>query len=338
MERDNDGQINNSTRHLPVLLDPILELFSADSAGPLSILDCTLGGGGHSAAFLNRWRDCKVTALDRDLDAINRSGARLAQYGSRFRAIHGNFADLDTLLPAAEPFDKILADFGFSSDQLDDPSRGFTFRANGPLDMRMDRTAELTADTVVNRYSPGQMASVFRRGGAGGVSPRLADAIMRNRPIRDTAHLAAVCRDAVRSFERRKRGKSAGESGTSDPATVPFQAIRIEVNGEFEAIERFLDHLPNYLSPGGTAAVITFHSLEDQLATRRMRGWSQTISHGRSGLVEREAIGALLTPKAVTASEQEIAANPRARSARLRAFRLGGNSRSDSNNQQERGR
>ena len=291
MERDSGNQNDVGTRHLPVLLEPILELFAPDEADrQFKILDCTLGGGGHTEAFLNNWGSCVVTALDRDQAAIDRSLKRLAPNASRLNAVHGNFSDLDSLFPANTRFDRILADLGFSSDQLDDPSRGFSFRTNGPLDMRLDRTQELTAEAVVNGYLPGELTGVFRRGGAGPASRRIADAILRSRPIRDTAHLATVTRDAVRSFERKKRAKNS-EKSSSDPATVPFQAIRIEVNGEFTAIERLLDQMPQFLTPGGTVAVITFHSLEDQLVTKRMRSWAQTVPHGRRGLVERHPIG-----------------------------------------------
>lgn len=318
-----------ATRHRPVLLNQVLELFAPDSGdeSQMRILDCTLGGGGHSEAFLSLWRNCTVTGLDRDINAISRASARLSGFGPRFTAIHGSFEQLDQLLPLSGPegsagrFDRIIADFGFSSDQLDDPSRGFSFRHNGPLDMRLDQSAALSADTVVNSYPAGELAAVFRRGGVGQAGSALARAIVANRPIKDTAALAEVMRQVLLPFERKRRKKGA-QGGGSDPATVPFQAIRIEVNGEFAAIDRLLDFAPQFLAPGGVAAMISFHSLEDQLVARRMRGWSHEISHGRSGVIERPALGKLLTPKAMAADQSEIEQNPRSRSARLRAFRL----------------
>jgi 16S rRNA (cytosine1402-N4)-methyltransferase len=330
MESREDGQ--KGTRHKPVLLAPILNLFAPSSPSPLHILDCTLGGGGHSFAFLERWRDCTVIGLDRDIQAIERTAPRMALFGSRFTPICGNFEQFDQLISnntlnagasgrSKIKFDRILADFGFSSDQLDDQSRGFSHQLGGPLDMRLDQTSELTAATVVNSYSLGELIGVFRRGGVGPVSSALARAIVSARPIADASVLANLIRETVIPFERKRRKKGAQASG-SDPATVPFQAIRIEVNGELTAIDLLLDLVPEYLAPGGVAAMISFHSLEDQIVTGRMRGWSQTISTGRAGPIEREPLGRLLTPKAITADEAELEENSRARSARLRAFRM----------------
>ncbi|MCL4133303.1 UNVERIFIED_CONTAM: hypothetical protein GTU68_050150 [Idotea baltica] len=195
----------------------------------------------------------------------------------------------------------MLVDLGVSSFQLDITERGFSFRNDAPIDMRMDTTQALSAKEVVNDYEPIELKRVLQRGGLGADSLKVARSIVDNRPIETTGQLANICSEALRQFAPQK-GRS--------PATVVFQAIRIEVNDEFGEIERFLDEVPSCLAPGGKLAVISFHSSEDKLVASRMRSWAR-----------RE----LLTSNAIIPSEEEIKRNPRSRSARLRIFRKNSN-------------
>ncbi|HEY0242624.1 MAG TPA: 16S rRNA (cytosine(1402)-N(4))-methyltransferase RsmH [Gemmatimonadaceae bacterium] len=302
----------DSAYHAPVLADEITELFE----GAQNILDCTLGGGGHSAALLAM--GATVTAIDRDPDAVKTARDRLAAHeaAGRFRVILGNFAEADRLLPdKSERFDGILADLGVSSHQFDEASRGFSFREGAPLDMRMSAGSDLDAGELLNSAAEDELVKIFREYGDEPRARRLAREVVRRR-----ANRPFVTSD---DFVGAIRAVLGPRSGSSDFARL-FQSVRIAVNDEIGSLNDALPVLRDRLSDRGILAVISYHSGEDRTVKHAMREWSlacicpprqlQCTCRGR-------ALGSLVTRKAVTASEAEIERNPRARSARLRAWR-----------------
>jgi 16S rRNA (cytosine1402-N4)-methyltransferase len=285
-------------------------------------LDCTLGGGGHAEALLRSNPELRLFGVDRDPAAIERVAKRLAEHSSRSSFVHADFSDVTEAFQSqlAEEglagYHGILADLGVSSFQLDQAERGFSFAKKGPLDMRMNTEQSLSAATVVNEYAFPQLAGVFLRGECGALSYPLAKAIESSRPHLDTLGLADVC---SRVAEKHRRG---APKKRSHAATLPFQAIRIEVNGELRSLEKFLAQIPECLLPGGRLAVISFHSLEDRFVARTMRSWSrepQELRHLPEP-TESQTLGRLLTKKALTPSNLELEQNPRSRSARMRVF------------------
>ena len=309
------------TVHLPVLLDEVVEaLETTDSSSVL--FDGTLGGGGHSEALLSKCHGLCLIATDRDEAALERAARRLGKFGERCHLVHALYSEISEAWNGApakvrrasgretneEPiFQRMLLDLGISSDQMDDPARGFSFRSDGPLDMRMDRSSGRSAADIVNSASERDLKIIFLKGGVDrGFALRLSREIPRRRPFQTTQQLADLC-SALNQPRK-------GEPRTKNPATLPFQALRIEVNGEFSVLEEFLARAPGALAPGGRLAVISFHSLEDRLVTRAMRQWS------RPGLAGEAPLGKLLTRHAVTPQEAELQMNPRARSARMRVF------------------
>lgn len=334
----------SKTIHEPVLLESILEfLLKQPNEGEKqarAILDCTLGGGGHSEAMLNEDKKAFLVGVDRDTAALSRVLERLQAEKHRAVFVHGNFADIPECIteslqasgralpaevfPRGFQFDAILLDLGLSSDQLNNLSRGFSFRpdesgAQIPLDMRMDTTQEKSASTVLNNASLPELRRVFQKGGVGASSGRLASAVVSSRPVETTSQFASICEGVLRK-EQFKKDRKKGASKHHHPATVPFQAIRMEVNDELPSIETFLGNAPTLLRPGGRLAVISFHSLEDKAVASAMRKWSQGPALPKGFPGESEGMGKLLTPKAVLPTEDEIRRNPRARSARLRVF------------------
>ena len=317
--------MENKSIHNSVLLEEVLSFLKPIEEGsePQVFLDGTLGGGGHSYALLEQNRGILLVGFDRDKAAIDRTSKRLETFAGRFFLQHGSFGDLEEMLvevgcnassafgQTGFQFSGILLDLGISSDQLDDLDRGFSFKS-GPLDMRMDQEQKRSASTVVNEYSFAALRRVFLRGDLGSKSSSLARKIVDARPIETNKELADICQSVL--------GRNDSKPGRH-PATIAFQAIRIEVNTEFEELERFLEQVPNYLVPGGRLAIISFHSLEDKMAARFMRDWSRE-KRPLPELAQADvpAMGRLLTKSAITPSEQEKESNPRARSARMRIF------------------
>lgn len=304
----------DSTYHAPVLAAEVLELFrDADK-----ILDCTLGGGGHSAALLASGKD--VTAIDRDAEAVAHARNRLGSFEAqgRFRIILGNFAEAHRLLPqSSQKFDGILADLGLSSHQIDDSSRGFSFREGAPLDMRMGDAPESAAE-ILNTADEDELVRIFRDYGDEPKAKRIAREIVRRRGNREFA----TSDDLVGAI----RAVLGPRSGSSDFARL-FQAVRIAVNDEIRSLERALPVLRDRLNPNGTLAVISYHSGEDRIVKHEMREWSRDCICPPKQITctcRGRALGKLITRKAVTAGEDEIARNPRARSARLRAWQSEG--------------
>ena len=302
----------DSAYHAPVLVDEIVELFSDAK----TVLDCTLGGGGHSAALLAL--GATVTALDRDPAAIAEARNRLAAHeaAGRFRVILGNFAEADRLLPdTRQKFDAILADLGVSSHQIDSELRGFSFREGAPLDMRMQAGGGQSAAELLNSIDEQDLIRVLREYADEPRARRLAREIVRRR---ETSSFE-TSDDLVRAI----RGALGARSGPGDFARI-FQGIRIAVNDELGSLERALPVLRDKLRAGGVLAVIAYHSGEDRIVKHLMRDWSrdcvcppkqlQCICGGR-------ALGSLVNRKAIKTSAAEIERNPRARSARLRAWR-----------------
>jgi 16S rRNA (cytosine1402-N4)-methyltransferase len=288
--------------HVSVLLKEAIDFLAVQRGG--TYLDATVGLGGHSYEIAKRLgAQGHLIGLDKDPSALNQAQQRL-QPTSEFKdswpqitLLQGSFADVGSRVPGGS-LDGLLADIGLSSLQLSDAARGFSFQAEGPLDMRMDPQAELTADQVVNRMDEKSLADVIYEFGEERRSRRIARAIVRSRPIRTTAHLAEVVSTAARPMKKHYAG--------IHPATRTFQAIRIFVNHELDDLRGLLQAAPQVLRPGGRLVVISFHSLEDRIVKDALR--------------EAAAIGTyrLLTKKPVTATEAEVATNPRSRSAKLR--------------------
>ena len=308
--------------HVPVMLREVLETL-APRAGA-TYLDATFGGGGYASAILDAADGaCTLWAIDRDPDAIARGAELAARHPGRLHLLHGSFADMVSLLAGSgvAALDGIVLDLGVSSFQLDDPERGFSFRADGPLDMRMDRQGRTAAD-LVNSLSEQDLADTLFQLGEERQSRRIARAIVAERalaPILTTGRLASVIR-SVMPADRPKAGVKV-----LHPATRSFQALRIRVNDELGQIERALAAAAGMLAPGGRLVVVSFHSLEDRLVKRFMidvSGRAPSPSrHHPGGLAPRaDSAFRLITPKALRPDSAETAHNPRARSARLRAL------------------
>ena len=306
--------------HLPVMLPEVLDALNPLLAqGPAtSILDATFGGGGYARAFLSA--GCTVWAIDRDPDAIERGAALAAEHADRFHLIEGRFGAMLSLMAnhGIVSVDAVVLDLGVSSFQIDQPARGFSFRADGPLDMRMGRAGPTAADLVA-AMDEAELADTIYRFGEERLSRRIARAIVRARaeaPIATTGRLASVIRSVV----------PVDRSGGIDPATRSFQALRIRVNDELGEIERALEGAAALLAPGGRLVVVSFHSLEDRLVKRFMveaAGRAPAPSRHDPGNLFRGTAPTgfrLVNTRAKRPSDAEARANPRARSARLRAL------------------
>ena len=299
--------------HAPVLLAETMDALAPRADG--IYVDGTFGRGGYTRALLDRAR-CRVFAIDRDPEAIA-SGAPLSRRAEgRLTLVEGRYSEMETLLGAAgiAAVAGIALDLGPSSPQLDDPARGFSFRSDGPLDMRMARHGT-TAAELVNTLPEAALADIIFLYGEERFSRRIARAVLAARasaPIERTGELAAIVRKVV-----------PAQPGGIDPATRTFQALRIAVNDELGELERGLGAAERLLAPGGRLAVISFHSLEDRRVKNFLRRRSEAAPRGSRHLPSAQGESAasfrLLTKKAVRPSEAEIARNPRARSARLRA-------------------
>lgn len=306
--------------HVPVLLNEVVDALQPRDGG--CYVDGTFGGGGYTAALLDR-AACEVIAIDRDPDAIAAGKALAERYAPRLRLIEGRFGDMDRLLSAegVSAVDGVALDLGVSSMQFDRAERGFSFRASGPLDMRMEKDGPSAAD-LVNDGDEAELADIFWRYGEERKSRRVAHAIVerrRDKRIETTGELAEIVRRAV--------GPSAKDE--SDPATRAFQALRIAVNDELGELERGLVAAEQVLAPGGRLAVVSFHSLEDRAVKDFVRSRAGRVPspsrHAPPRAAERVTTLVDLSRKPVLPSEAEVAANPRARSARLRiAAKVGG--------------
>lgn len=302
----------DTSYHAPVLVHEVLALF----AGAEQVLDCTLGGGGHSEALLSA--GASVTAIDRDEAAIDEARKRLAAYeaSGRFRALRGNFGEIGRLAELTNVrFDAILADLGVSSHQIDTAERGFSFRPGALLDMRMDRRSPVNAEKLLNTFEEADLTHIFRAYGDEPRATRLAREIVRRRANSPFA----TSDDLVGAI----RGAFGARMGPSDFARL-FQAVRIAVNDELAALGTALPELRERLVPGGVLAVISYHSGEDRLVKHTMREWSSSCicpPKQPHCTCRGKALGDLITRRAVTAGPEETQLNSRSRSARLRAWR-----------------
>jgi 16S rRNA (cytosine1402-N4)-methyltransferase len=291
--------------HVSVLLKEAIDFLAIRRGG--TYIDATLGLGGHSLEIAKRLGpQGHLIGFDKDTNAIELARQRLSGVGGddrpggkpKITLLHSSYAELPQHVPLASA-DGLLADLGVSSLQFGDAARGFSFQAEGPLDMRMDPHGERTADQVVNRMREEDLANVIYEFGEERRSRRIARAIVRARPIRTTAHLAQVISAALRSMKH-------GAHEKIHPATRTFQAIRIFVNRELDDLKALMDAAPDVLKPGGRLVVISFHSLEDRIVKDALRDGA------KAGIYE------VLTKKPVTATEEEIDRNPRSRSAKMR--------------------
>lgn len=307
--------------HEPVLLNECMESLAIRPDGVY--VDGTLGGGGHSSNILMRLGEHgRLIGIDRDGDAIAAATARL-NGDRRFTALRGNFHDVRALLGAIgiERIDGMLLDLGVSSYQLDEGSRGFSYHADAPLDMRMDRSQAISARTIVNEYSQQELARVIRDWGEENWAVQIARVICDRRkahPIETTGELVDVIDAAIPAKVRRRDG--------SYPARRTFQALRIEVNDELAPLRAALEDAAGMLSPGGRLCVIAFHSLEDRIVKQTFRTLQNPCVCPPSFPVcvcGRKPLGRQLTGKPITAGAEELERNPRSRSATLRVFERG---------------
>jgi len=305
-------------RHIPVLLSRTLELLAPALGDPGAVvLDATLGMGGHSAALLEQFVDLRLIGLDRDPEALAVAAERLAPFADRTTLVHAVYDGLAEVLASAhvERVQGVLFDLGVSSLQLDDAGRGFSYAKDAPLDMRMDQSQGITAAEVVNTYEPARLARVLKDYGDERFARRIADAVARERdrePFTGTARLAELVRGSIPAATRRTGGH---------PAKRTFQALRIEVNAELRALEDALPAAVAALAVGGRIVVLSYQSLEDRLVKRALvAGATGTAPHGLPVVLpEHEPVLRLLTRGAEAPSGAEVAGNPRAASARLRA-------------------
>ena len=308
----------NAFHHVPIMVREVLSLLAPERGGVF--VDGTLGGGGHAEAVLNALpEDGRLFGIDRDDEALAAAGARLAPFGERFTAIKGNFFDMKPLLAAkgVERVDGILLDLGVSSHQLDKAERGFSYKAEAPLDMRMDQTAPLDAYTVVNTWSKDELVHIFYEYGEERFSQRIAERIVSERQrhaIETTTELAALVKDAIPAKFRNE---------PQHPARRVFQAIRIAVNGELDGLSDAIDSAASLLNPGGRLAILTFHSLEDRIVKNAFRRMENPCTCPKSAPVcicGKKPTARVLTRHPLTADETEQTENTRSTCAKLRAI------------------
>ena len=285
--------------HTPVLLDEVLEWLRIRPDG--IYVDATLGAAGHSEAIAARLDSGRLISLDQDAQALEIGQERLAKFGSKVNCVLSPFSRIAEVVRelGIPKVDGVLADLGVSSMQLDQPERGFSFREAGPLDMRMGVSAEsdaLTADEIVNRWPERELADLLYREADEHDSRRIARAVVRARPIRDTAHLATIVAGSRKQWGRQRL----------HPATKTFLALRIAVNREMEELGQFLSRVPATMNPQGRCVILTYHSREDRIVKEAFRE------------ADRQGTLKILTKHVVRPSEQEERANPRSRSAKLR--------------------
>jgi len=291
--------VSEAAPHTPVMLQEVLEWLHIRPDG--TYLDATLGAGGHSEAIAERLSCGRLISVDRDAQALQIAQERLKRFGSKVSCVLSPFSRIaeaarELGIPTV---DGVLADLGVSSMQLDNAERGFSFREAGPLSMRMGISAEgdeLTADEIVNRWPEKELADLLYREADEHDSRRIARAVVRARPIRDTAHLATVVAGSRKQWGRQRL----------HPATKTFLALRIAVNREMEELGQFLSRVPATINPGGRCVILTYHSREDRIVKEAFRE------------AERQGQLRVLTKHVVRPSEEEERANPRSRSAKLR--------------------
>jgi 16S rRNA (cytosine1402-N4)-methyltransferase len=292
--------VTRTESHTPVLVQEVLQWLQIKSDGVY--VDATLGAGGHSAAIAAALSSGRLISLDQDERALESASENLKPWKERVTLVRSPFSRIAEVVHelGIPKVDGVLADLGVSSMQLDQAGRGFSFREAGPLDMRMDAESELTADEIVNRWSEKEIADLLYREADEHDSRRIAKAIVRARPLRDTAHLATTVAGARKQWGRQRL----------HPATKTFLALRIAVNREMEELGQFLSRTPATINPGGRWVVLSYHSREDRLV-------KHAFQEG-----ERQGTLRVLTRHVIQPSEAELANNPRSRSAKLRCAEI----------------
>ena len=303
--------------HIPVLLKPTIDNLNIR---PNKIyVDCTIGGAGHSEKILESNKSCKLVGIDQDDDAIKASTARLERFGKRVTIVKSNFKDIKQVLAdlKIEKVDGILADLGVSSHQIDSADRGFSFRFDAPLDMRMDRSKKLTAKEVVNEYSEERLKKIIKDFGEEKFAGSIAKKIVKERklaPIETTKQLEEIILSSVPRYR--------GNDGSSNVQRT-FQAIRIEVNGELEILENFIRDAEECLNPGGRLAIITFHSLEDRIVKHIFLDLATGCTCPSDFPVcvcGRKPKVKIITKHTLIADEEELKKNRRSSSSKLRVI------------------
>lgn len=306
--------------HVPVLVAEVLHELAPQRGG--WFVDCTLGLGGHALALLEAAEDIRVLGIDRDPQALAIARRRLERFDGRVEFAQGDFHELGRLASerGIESVRGILVDLGVSSLQLETPERGFSFRREGPLDMRMG-PGELTAGEIVNRYPEAELEEIFRRYGEERQARRVARAIVRARregELRTTTELQKLVADCVPT----RRGPGTRRERRIDPATRVFQALRIEVNRELAGLDRFIEEAIRMLDTDGRLVIISYHSLEDRIVKHTLRNLDRGEVDPVTGRTRSETqLIQVMTRRPIRPGDVEIAANPRSRSARLRAAR-----------------
>jgi 16S rRNA (cytosine1402-N4)-methyltransferase len=290
--------------HEPVLLAEALDFLNPAEGD--TIVDCTVGGGGHSEAILEKIGESgRLIGIDADEDALKVAGKRLSRFGKRVHLVHGRYEELEQILKNMDikEIDGALYDLGLSSMQLGMAERGFSYMTQGPLDMRMDSQNKLTAKDVVNNYSEKDLGNIFKKYGEERWASRIAKFIIAARkikPVENTDDLVKIIKDAIPAGARRRGGH---------PARKVFQALRIEVNQELKGLKKSIEECAGLLNPGKPGVIISYHSLEDRIAKRTLNQ------------LKVDGIAEILTKKPVKPSKKEIELNPRSRSAVMRAFK-----------------
>ena len=283
--------------HYPVMLQEVEEYLHIIPDGVFC--DCTAGAGGYAEMILGRLDQGRLVLIDRDREALEACRERFGEFGERVTFYHGSYGEIGEAVKDSAPLAGIVADLGLSSLQIDDPERGFSFRSGGPLDMRMDRTGDLRAEQIVNYYDESQIADLIYQLGGERKSRQIARAIVRERPVKDTRHLAEIVARAVSWPKHQKM----------HPATKTFQALRMTVNDELGELQTLLAAAPSLLAPNGRFVAVSFHSGEDRLVKQSFR------DDGKAGVYE------ILTKSVVRPSDREVYDNLPSRSAKLRAVR-----------------
>ena len=305
--------------HISVLSQEVVD-FAPESTQ--TILDCTLGGGGHSKRLLEKFPDAKLYGIDRDRLALKAAAKRLKTYEEQTRLSQASFSELPTFFTkhGGPLFDYILADIGLSSEQLVRPERGFSFLQEGPLDMRMDPDRQqITAAYLVNNSSEHELLKILRNYGEGRFARKIVGTILavrETKPFETTRELAELVGKVIP-----KRLQKQG----FNPATLTFQALRIAVNNELQELSVLLDQVPARLKPNGRLSIITFHSLEDRIVKHQFRKWENPCVCPTDlpyCICGEKPLGRVLTRRPVKTSKNEVADNPRSRSAHLRVFAL----------------
>lgn len=303
--------------HIPVLLDQTIKGLNIKPDG--IYVDGTLGGGGHSFKIVQKLTTGRLIGIDQDKDALEYAGRRLAIFKDQVTLVHDNYVNTPEVLKqlGVEKVDGILLDIGVSSYQIDNPERGFTYREDAELDMRMNRDADLSAKDVVNKYSKEDLARIIRKYGEEKFANNIAKHIVserQNGPIETTGRLKEIVEQAIPAAVRKGKGGFAKKT---------FQAIRIEVNSELSVLERSIEPMVNLLNPGGRLAIITFHSLEDRIVKDEFRRLENPCTCPPDFPVctcGKKPLGVVVTRHPVCAEKEELESNKRASSAKLRIF------------------